>query len=155
MKFLLMNCLLICKCGYLLLLSTVSVHAQLTHKCVSVIPLFTWLYAVGLIKPAMQGISAHFSRFQRFIGTGFCLLCLLRPKMVLFIVTTRNVCVCYVRKQCLVYCHFPSCITFVHSFHSLSLLANFSLLYWILSVILALQTFTLNSCFWTSFKFFV
>lgn len=60
----------------------------------------------------------HFSHLPRFTGIGFCLLCLLRPKMVLFIVTTRHGYVCCFRKQCLVYCHFPSGITFVHLCHS-------------------------------------
>lgn len=111
-------CILICRGSYLLLLSIVSVHAQLAHTCISVIPLFTWLYAVGLVKPSTQGIAGHFSCFQRFTGTGFCLLCFLRSKMVLFILTARNVGVCYFRKQVVVYCHFPSHIPFVHLFHS-------------------------------------
>lgn len=47
--------------------------------------------------------------FQRFISTGFCLMCLLRPQMILFIVTAKNVWVLYFRKQYLVFRPCPSC----------------------------------------------
>lgn len=39
----------------------------------------------------MQGISEHFRPFQRFVSTGFCLLCLLRPWMILFTVTANYI----------------------------------------------------------------
>lgn len=84
-------------------------HAQLTHQCSSDPSLYltacSWSY-----KTIHAG---HFWVFQTFHFKGLSVLafasCLLRPRMILFIVTAKNVWVLYFRKQYLVFCPCLSC----------------------------------------------